>query len=81
MIIRFILILVILPALSPTPFNRLAIAGQVDCFDPYVVNRSVPYCLRIIGITRKSYLKEGNSMENNLKYYFTFGMKQVLVIL
>ena len=45
-----------LPALSPTPFNRLAIAGQDNCFDPYVVNRSVPYCLRIIGMTRKSYL-------------------------
>jgi len=45
-------------ALSPTPFNRLAIAGQVNCLDPYDVNRSVPYCLRIIGITRKSYLKK-----------------------
>ena len=48
-------------ALSPTPFNRLAIAGQVDCFDPYVVKRSVPYCLRIIGMTRKSYLRKERS--------------------
>lgn len=25
---------VLIPALSPTPFNRLAMAGQIDCFDP-----------------------------------------------
>ena len=33
-------------------------AGHANCLEPYVVRRSVPYCFRIIGITRKSYLVE-----------------------
>lgn len=64
-----------LPALSPTPFNRLATAGQANCFDPYVVNKSVAYCFRIIGITRKSYLNEEREMNRKMQNLVTFEPK------